>query len=62
VTNNLVLRCPTCKKPVPWSEASRYRPFCSERCQQIDLGNWAAEQHRIPGNPLGETPDTDDEF
>jgi hypothetical protein len=27
---------------------SRYRPFCSERCKQIDLGAWAAEQYTIP--------------
>lgn len=24
------------------------RPFCSKRCQLIDLGEWAAESHRIP--------------
>jgi hypothetical protein len=28
-------------------------PFCSERCQTIDLGNWAAEKYRIstPASP-----------
>ena len=33
--------CPTCKKAVTWSEESPYRPFCSKRCQLIDLGEWA---------------------
>lgn len=26
-----------------------YRPFCSERCKQIDLGAWADEQYKVPG-------------
>ncbi len=39
--------CPTCGKPVPWSSASRWRPFCSERCRLIDLGDWLDENHRI---------------
>ena len=43
--------CPTCGKPVPWTEQSRWRPFCSERCRLIDLGEWFEEQHRIPGEP-----------
>jgi len=33
---------------VTWSEQSQYKPFCSERCRLIDLGQWASEQHRIP--------------
>ena len=41
--------CPICRTPVPWTEASRYRPFCSERCKQIDLGAWANEEYRVPG-------------
>ncbi|MDE3118208.1 MAG: DNA gyrase inhibitor YacG [Nitrospirota bacterium] len=40
--------CPICKKPVPW-EGNTWRPFCSERCQLIDLGTWAGEGYRIPG-------------
>lgn len=55
----LILRCPVCRKPVAWKPASAYRPFCSKRCQQIDLGDWAAENHRIPGAPLDDPPDLD---
>jgi len=44
-----VVRCPTCGREVPWAPASRWRPFCSERCRLIDLGQWAAEEYRIPG-------------
>lgn len=39
--------CPTCGKTVLWSDASRWRPFCSERCRLIDLGDWLDENHRI---------------
>jgi len=43
--------CPTCKIKVTWNEESPYRPFCSMRCKQIDLGEWASESFSIPGNP-----------
>ena len=39
--------CPTCRQPVNWDE-SEFRPFCSERCQLIDLGRWASEEYRVP--------------
>jgi endogenous inhibitor of DNA gyrase (YacG/DUF329 family) len=44
--------CPTCQRPVEWSPDSPFRPFCSERCKLIDLGAWASEQHRIPGEEI----------
>ncbi|WP_413111101.1 DNA gyrase inhibitor YacG [Thaumasiovibrio sp. DFM-14] len=43
--------CPTCKTAVAWTEQSPYRPFCSKRCQLIDLGEWADEEKKIPGAP-----------
>ncbi|TFW18462.1 DNA gyrase inhibitor YacG [Massilia arenosa] len=46
-----IVSCPTCGAKVEWTEKSRYRPFCSERCQQIDLGAWAEEKYTIPGGP-----------
>jgi endogenous inhibitor of DNA gyrase (YacG/DUF329 family) len=49
--------CPTCNRPVVWSDVSPWRPFCSERCKLIDLGAWAAEQHAIPGDAT--PPDED---
>jgi len=54
-------RCPTCRAVVRWT-GNAYRPFCSERCQLIDLGSWATEKYRIPGAPSEpETPDDADE-
>ena len=43
-----IVSCPQCKKEVPWNNDSSYRPFCSERCKIIDLGQWATESYRIP--------------
>lgn len=42
-----VVSCPTCGKPVAWNPESRFRPFCSDRCKQIDLGTWASEGYRV---------------
>lgn len=43
-----VVDCPTCGKKVEWKAENKYRPFCSERCKQIDLGAWAEEKYAIP--------------
>jgi uncharacterized protein len=43
------VKCPHCGTPLPWSAASPYKPFCSERCRLIDLGDWLLEKHAIPG-------------
>ncbi|MES9818219.1 MAG: DNA gyrase inhibitor YacG [Candidatus Thiodiazotropha sp.] len=48
--------CPTCGKAVVWSSDSAWRPFCSERCRLIDLGDWLDENHRI-SEPLGDHPE-----
>ena len=44
----VVVACPQCGAEVIWNSESRYRPFCSERCKMIDLGQWANEEYRIP--------------
>ncbi|MBK1650243.1 DNA gyrase inhibitor YacG [Rhabdochromatium marinum] len=44
--------CPTCGRTVPWTPESRWRPFCSQRCRLIDLGDWLDESHCIPGEPV----------
>lgn len=40
--------CPTCKNLVEFSPTNPYRPFCSKRCEMIDLGAWANEDYTIP--------------
>jgi endogenous inhibitor of DNA gyrase (YacG/DUF329 family) len=43
-----LLSCPRCGARATWSPENRYRPFCSERCKLIDLGDWATEKFRVP--------------
>lgn len=52
------LPCPTCQRPVEWTAAAKWRPFCSERCRLIDLGDWINEKHAIAGEPV--SPDSPD--
>ena len=49
--------CPICGKP-PLPE---YRPFCSARCRQIDLGRWLGETYRIPSEERRESAPAPDE-
>jgi endogenous inhibitor of DNA gyrase (YacG/DUF329 family) len=59
-----IVKCPTCRRDVEWSEASQYRPFCSDRCRLIDMGAWLTEQHRIPDESAAEDslhPDSSEE-
>jgi endogenous inhibitor of DNA gyrase (YacG/DUF329 family) len=56
------VRCPQCGEDALWSPENPWRPFCSERCKQIDLGAWATDSYRIPvvtqpGELDGELPD-----
>ncbi len=39
-------RCPICKAETD-SEAHAEFPFCSERCRERDLGNWASEKYVV---------------
>ncbi len=47
--------CPICGK----GSEHRYRPFCSKRCADIDLGRWLGETYRVPGPPAP-PPESDD--
>jgi len=40
--------CPHCGAEVVWSQESKWRPFCCERCKLIDLGAWADESYSVP--------------
>ena len=40
------LKCPICKQPTD-SKTSADFPFCSERCRERDLGNWAMEKYKV---------------
>ena len=38
--------CPICGKPA----VEAFRPFCSRRCADVDLGRWLTGHYRIPGS------------
>ena len=44
--------CPICKAPA----VHRFRPFCSQRCADIDLGRWVKGSYAIPTE---EAPDSE---
>ncbi len=44
------MTCPICGKTTD----ADYRPFCSRRCADIDLGRWLTGSYVIPGEALDE--------
>jgi endogenous inhibitor of DNA gyrase (YacG/DUF329 family) len=52
--------CPICGRP----RLHRYRPFCSARCRDVDLGRWFGEVYTVPAVEPGydedEAPDAPD--
>ncbi len=54
------MSCPICGRETD----RKYRPFCSRRCADVDLGKWMTGAYRIPadeepdepGEPEDETP------
>lgn len=45
-----------CGQPADLSRDNRSRPFCSDRCQLLDLGRWLDGTYAVPGEPA-EIPD-----
>ena len=50
------MSCPVCEKPTD----PAYRPFCSRRCADVDLGRWLTGGYAIP--VAEEEPPEDDEL
>ncbi len=44
------VKCPLCKKETVYSAENPFRPFCSERCRLIDLGQWFGEEYNLAGD------------
>jgi len=40
------MNCPICTK----GTAEKYRPFCSKRCADLDLGRWLDGSYAIPSD------------
>jgi len=56
-TTPRLVGCPNCKKLTEYSTSNAFRPFCSQRCKMIDLGDWANENYKIPDNKPIEADD-----
>lgn len=39
--------CPICRKP----GVLHYKPFCSRRCADVDLGRWLVGTYAVPAVP-----------
>jgi endogenous inhibitor of DNA gyrase (YacG/DUF329 family) len=50
--------CPACRGPSLYAPENAWRPFCSARCQGLDLGAWAAEGYRVAAPPSGGEDET----
>ena len=53
--------CPTCGRhhQVEQLDEATNRPFCCQRCRDIDLGRWLNEEYVI-SDPLPDSPDVPD--
>jgi endogenous inhibitor of DNA gyrase (YacG/DUF329 family) len=52
-----VVRCPACGGDSIYAPSNPFRPFCSERCKNLDLGAWASENFRVPDDsPADDQP------
>jgi endogenous inhibitor of DNA gyrase (YacG/DUF329 family) len=40
------MSCPICEKPTD----AGYKPFCSKRCADIDLGKWLSGSYALPSS------------
>lgn len=52
--------CPTCKAEREGIDNNKFFPFCSERCQLVDLWNWINGEYNIP-EPLPNVEDGSEE-
>ena len=47
---DLVVNCPSCNTAIAWVTSNRHRPFCSDRCRILDLGEWAVGNRVLPSD------------
>ena len=47
----LSARCPICDEQTAPRSDNRSFPFCTERCQLVDLSRWLDGDYSIPGEP-----------
>ena len=45
-----IVTCPSCGGDSVYAPSNAFRPFCSQRCKNMDLGAWASESFRLPAD------------
>jgi endogenous inhibitor of DNA gyrase (YacG/DUF329 family) len=54
-----IVRCPHCGGDSVFAPSNPARPFCSERCKNMDFGAWASESFRVAAPITSEDLDLD---
>lgn len=52
------MTCPICDKPTD----PKFRPFCSRRCADLDLGKWLTGSYVLPGTGEDDPDELADAF
>ena len=54
----MTVKCPICRKV----SVKQYRPFCSKRCSDFDLGSWLNGNYRLPSEEEASSEDFESEL
>ncbi|MFQ1700168.1 DNA gyrase inhibitor YacG [Loktanella agnita] len=52
------MSCPICNRPAE----PKFKPFCSKRCADIDLGKWLTGSYAIPSNDLEDLDELEEQL
>ena len=55
-TGPRIVRCPACGADSIFAPSNPSRPFCSQRCRNMDFGAWASESFRVAAEPPQDEP------
>ncbi len=61
-TNPRKIKCRQCGNETVFSPENPFRPFCSERCRLIDLGEWASESYKVASTEINSVQDLEEQL
>ena len=61
LTTKRIVTCPACGGDSLYAPENAFRPFCSERCKNVDFGAWASESYRVEARPTSADIDADEQ-
>lgn len=53
--------CPRCNQRTRLDDSNTWRPFCSQRCKLVDLGDWLNGRYAIPAEEAPSLGEDDDQ-